>query len=154
MEVKIQHGKNSRGQSPLGVRSLAFVNLCLLGSLELSLELIAQGEQSPFRYLSHVVHVENDNLKDNDIGSIPTVLWPHWQEKCQGPQGVLSDEPKPLSDREEGLQDNETDRPQQCWEPVHGQSKESYCLKGRSVANRSVSSRGLVTIEGIHTSRL
>lgn len=98
----LQHAKsqiwceeNARGQSPLGIRGFAFVNLCLLSSLELDLELVTQGEQPPFRHLSYVMHVEYEDLENHDIRSIPTILRPHWQKKHQRPGRTIRDEVKP-----------------------------------------------------------
>ena len=69
--------KNPRGQSPFGICSFALIDLRLLGSLELGLELITQGEQPPFRNLPYVMHVEDEGLEDDYIGSIPTILGSH-----------------------------------------------------------------------------
>ena len=69
---------NPRRQSPFGIGRFALINLCLLCSLELGLELVAQSEQSSFCHFSCIVHVEDEGLKDDDICSIPTILRPHW----------------------------------------------------------------------------
>ena len=75
---KIMHAvKNPRGQPSFGIRRFALIDLRLLGSLELGLELITQGEQPPFRNLPYVVHVEDEGLEDDDIGSIPAILGSH-----------------------------------------------------------------------------
>lgn len=76
-----QHGENARGQSPFGIRCFALVDLGLLSSFELSLELVAQGEQPSFRHLTYVVHVEDEDLENHDVRSVPAVLGPYRQKE-------------------------------------------------------------------------
>ena len=94
VKCQIRYEGNPRGQSPFGICSFAFVNLCLLSSLELGLELVTQGEQSPFRHLSYVMHVEDEDLKNHDICSIPTILGPHRQKKHQRTGKAIRDRVK------------------------------------------------------------
>jgi hypothetical protein len=94
VKSQIRYKENPRGQSPFGIRSFTFVNLCLLGSLELGLELVTQGEQPPFRHLSYVMHIEDEDLENHDICSIPTVPGPHRQKKHQRPGRAIRDEVK------------------------------------------------------------
>lgn len=54
-------------QSPLRFGSLPFVHLSLLGRFELHFQLISKSVKSTFRNLFHVVHVEKEGLKDDEI---------------------------------------------------------------------------------------
>lgn len=142
VKIQIQHEENPRGQSPFGVRCFALVDLCLLSSFELSLELVAQGEQPPFRHLAYVVHVEDKDLENHDVRSVPSVLGSHRQKKHQGPERVIRDGIKPTISREDGrLRDKETNQSQKCRKAVHTKSEKCYSLERRGVTERSVSSR-------------
>jgi len=43
------------------------------------------------------MYVEDEDLEDYDIRSIPTVLGSHRQEKCQRPRRAIRSEVKPIS---------------------------------------------------------
>ena len=133
---QMQYDRNARGQSPFGIRCFTLIDLCLLSGFVLSLELVAQGEQPPLRHLSYVMHIEDEDLENDDVRSIPTVLGSHRQEKRQRPARTMRSNPK--IDWVRGVRDNETNRPHQCREAAHTQSKERYRRECRSVTDRLV----------------